>query len=317
VLTDAMLLWRGDVILTRDLVVAGERTEFYSRVRRGEFTRVLRGAFVRTDTWERADADGRHLLIVAAADQLEPDCLFSHLSAAALWRLPIVGPWPDRVHVIDRQPVARHSDGRFVRQDRAVQPGLAVIDGHRATGLARTVVDVAATQQFGLAVAMADAALRCARYPVRGVPPSELTRGDLEREVAALVLRHGSARAARVVAFADGRADRPGESMSRVAMHVAKVRPPLLQVELRGRSGRLYFVDFYWPEHDHIGEFDGNAKYLDPVFLRGRAPEQALLDEKAREDDLRAAGHGMTRWGWALAVPPAGLRAHLHASGVR
>ena len=66
-----------------------------------------------------------------------------------------------------------------------------------------------------------------------------------------------------------------------------------------------------------IGEFDGDAKYTDPEFLRGRTPEQALLDEKLREDDLRAAGHGMCRWRWATAMSVHSLQAHLRAAGIR
>ena len=92
---------------------------------------------------------------------------------------------------------------------------------------------------------------------------------------------------------------------------------PQLQVAIEGASGQVYIVDFWWPEFNMIGEFDGNAKYTDPEFLRGRTPEQALIDEKRREDDLRAAGHGMTRWHWQIACSLNRLRAHLLAAGIR
>jgi hypothetical protein len=90
-----------------------------------------------------------------------------------------------------------------------------------------------------------------------------------------------------------------------------------LQVELLGASGRRYIVDFWWPEFDVIGEFDGEDKYRNPVYLRGRTPEQALLDEKEREDDLRAAGHGMVRWKWDVARSPRLLAMKLNRAGVR
>src|SRR5690606_5203667 len=131
---------------------------------------------------------------------------------------------------------------------------------------------------------------------------------DLFEELRAVPLRRGSAKARAVVEFADGAADRPGESLSRVNMHALRLPMPLLQAETFGASGRRYFVDFWWPEFNLIGEFDGKAKYSDPVFLRGRTPEQALLDEKTREDDIRAADHRMTRWGWQVALAPARLR---------
>ncbi len=41
---------------------------------------------------------------------------------------------------------------------------------------------------------------------------------------------------------------------------------PQLQVALRGASGRVYVVDFWWPEFNMIGEFDGNIKYADLEF---------------------------------------------------
>jgi len=100
-------------------------------------------------------------------------------------------------------------------------------------------------------------------------------------------------------------------------MRSAGIPTPELQVELYGASGKRYFADFYWRDLRLIGEFDGVAKYKDPKFLRGRTPEQALLDEKTREDDLRAAQHGFSRWGWDVALSPARLAAQLRKAGVR
>lgn len=91
---------------------------------------------------------------------------------------------------------------------------------------------------------------------------------------------------------------------------------PVLQQGVVGASGKTYFVDFWWPGSNLVGEFDGKAKYRDPEFLRGRTPEQALLDEKAREDDIRAAGYRMSRRGWDIAMSPSRLRAHLVAAGL-
>ncbi len=178
-------------------------------------------------------------------------------------------------------------------------------------------MDVAATNSFVEGVTALDAALRRTLHPLAGVPRTFLTREDLLREVARISLTHGRAKAMRAAEFADARADRPGESISRASMSIAGVPTPRLQVELQGVSGRWYVVDFWWPEFAHIGEFDGRSKYTDPRFLRGRTPDRALLDEKAREDDLRAAGHGMSRWTWEVALSPQRLRLLLRAAGVR
>ena len=99
-------------------------------------------------------------------------------------------------------------------------------------------------------------------------------------------------------------------------MSRARIPAPELQVELAGASGRRYTVDFWWPQFGTFGEFDGRFKYSDPRFLRGRSPEQALFDEKVREDDLRAPGRGCARWGWEVAQSVPLLRARLSAAGV-
>jgi len=179
------------------------------------------------------------------------------------------------------------------------------------------VVDIATHAEFGPAVALADAALRRTKHPLTGVPKTAVSIDELNRELAKVPLRHGSVRARRTVEFADGRADRPGESLSRVTIARAGLTAPLLQVLLIGASGARYFADFWWPQFCVIGEFDGAIKYRDPEFLRGRTREQAFSDEKFREDDLRATGKVFARWGWSEANSAELLRSRLSAAGVR
>jgi hypothetical protein len=100
-------------------------------------------------------------------------------------------------------------------------------------------------------------------------------------------------------------------------MHLARVTAPELQVDMIGASGRRYTVDFWWPEFNVIGEFDGKYKYTDPDHMGGRTAAQVHYDEKVREDDLRAASHGFSRWGWATAISPTLLRTYLRRAGVR
>ncbi|HEU4849394.1 MAG TPA: hypothetical protein VFS93_03195 [Terrimesophilobacter sp.] len=142
-------------------------------------------------------------------------------------------------------------------------------------------------------------------------------REDLLAELAGVPIHQGVAKARRAIEFADGRADRPGESMSRVSIQRAQLTTPCLQQPLYGLSGRMWTVDFWWPEFNVIGEFDGKWKYTDPAYMNGRTSQQVMLDEKDREDDLRAAGHGFARWDWAVAISPTALRTRLVAAGVR
>ncbi len=105
--------------------------------------------------------------------------------------------------------------------------------------------------------------------------------------------RHGNARARRVLAFAAAGAESPGESRSRSAIHRAGLPAPVLQWEVEG-VGR---VDFAWPRLRTVGEFDGLVKY--GRFLRpGQDAADAVVEEKLREDALRAELLGVVRWIW-------------------
>lgn len=310
--------WRESFVLTRDVTTPADRNRLYKQVAAGELVVVCRGAYARAELWSGLDRHARYRALVKAAAVLSArEPVFSHHSAAALWRLPRVGSWPDRAHVVEPRSKGGTSSGVMARHTIGIPLALERIDGLAVTTLARTIVDIARVCAFAPAVAMADAALRRTENPIDGVPRTFLSKDDLYREARALSVRQATVKVKNVIDFAAAAADRPGESMSRVSMHNAGLTMPQLQVPLVGASGKRYFVDFWWPQLSLIGEFDGKDKYRDPQFLRGRTPEQALGDEKFREDDLRAAGHGMSRWGWNTAISPRLLAAKLRAAGVR
>ena len=306
------------LLFSRYSDTAGDRNEFYKRVHRGELIQVIRGVFMEAAIWNSFDRHARYRFgAVAVAARSENPLVFSHASAAAMWRLPRVGSWPQKHHVVSDVAAGGRSSSIVVRHTVGLPADTVVIDGVEVTSLARTVVDIAATHSFGEGVTAADAALRRTAFPHSEVPRTFLSRSALITELASVDAHHGSARAQRTIDFADGLADRPGESLSRVTMHLARITPPQLQVVLYGASGRRYIVDFWWPEFNVIGEFDGRFKYSDPGFMRGRTSHQVLLDEKFREDDLRATGRGFTRWDMPIAASPIALRDHLIRAGVR
>jgi hypothetical protein len=316
-LTLDSLDWRDHLILTRELVTAGERAEFFGRVQRGDFVPLRRGVYMGSEHWGRLDADARYRARVKGVIAFSKrDLVVSHHSAAALWRLPWVGGFPRTIHVLDDRADGGRSSSVITRHAVGVPEVIERVEGIAVTSMARTVTDLCRVLPFPNAVVVADAALRRTEHPIEGVPRSSLTRDDLERELSLVPLRHGTAKARRAIGFADGAADRAGESLSRANMSLACITMPRLQVEMRGANGRTWIVDFWWETFNMIGEFDGDAKYTDPEFLRGRTPEQTLRDEKAREDDLRAARHGMTRWSWDRAISMPKLRRHLLAAGI-
>jgi hypothetical protein len=309
---------RDELTLSREVSTPGERADLFNRVRRGEQVRLRRGVYVSAAAWARLDPAARNRWESQATVALSGrDIVISHHSAAALWRMPWFGQLPTATHTVDDFAKGGRSSFELIRHTVGIPEITERIDGVRVTTLARTVVDLCRISTFQQSVVIADAALHRTAHPLPHFPRTLLTSEHLAAELSLVHLRQGRTKARRAIDFADGSADRPGESLSRVNIALAGLSAPRLQVPLRGASGKRWFVDFWWPQFNLIGEFDGNMKYTDPEFLRGRTPQRALIDEKRREDDLRAAGHGMSRWPWETAMSIPRLRQHLLLAGVR
>lgn len=293
---------------------SGDGPSFYRQARAGHFTRLAEGWYVPTDRWCQLDADAQFLLrIHAAARVSRPDLLFSHHSAAALWRLPIVGAWPGRPEATVGE-LTSATRRAFTARRYPIPERHQEIDGLRVTTLARTLVDIGRSQRLSVAVAMMDAALS----GLKGSVPAnaQVTRETLLEELHFSAGARGRERCADAITLADGASGSPGETVSRVGIYLLGLPAPVLQHEFRDSSGRM-IVDFWWPQCSLIGEFDGVGKYLRSEFQVGRTPGQVVVDEKRREDRLRALGHRVTRWGWDVASSLPALDAHLRSAGLR
>lgn len=215
-------------------------------------------------------------------------------SAARVWGIPLLGPADDAVDLLGwnasatRRGPHRRYWGTPLPDDMIVQH-----DGVTLTSLPRTLAELCAVENFDAAVVALDWAIR--GWALEGEP---VTTIDEVREAAdALRIVRGRARLSRALGFADARSESPGESLSRAMMHRLGFVVPELQVERRGRSGRRYRCDFGWAEAALVGEFDGMVKY-GATTSDARGARDALIDEKLREDDIRAGGVGMVRWVW-------------------
>jgi hypothetical protein len=91
---------------------------------------------------------------------------------------------------------------------------------------------------------------------------------------------------------------------------------PELQVPFSDGDGFIGYADFYWPTFGVIGEADGDVKYLDPSLRGGRSADRVVLDEKIREDRLRALGPRVVRWRWETAMDARALRSKLVSAGL-
>lgn len=309
--------WREQFVLASAVRRSDRINEFYRAARAGKFHRLMEGVYLPEPIWRDLDGDERFRASIHAAQLASRDGLvFSHMSAAALWRLPVVGSWP--IH--PEATVGAGASGPVRRAFTARQYPLPsttdMIDGLIVTPLARTLIDVGRTQPLSRSVAMLDFALASRSDADSGIDHATTTFSDLATEISLASSMRGTKRCVDAVSLCDGRSGSPGESLSRVGMFLLGLPMPELQHEFRDRDGRM-LVDFWWPEFNLIGEFDGFGKYLREELLAGQSTADAVIAEKKREDRLRALGPRVTRWGWDVARSVNLLAAHLYDAGLR
>lgn len=267
-------------------------------VRSGSWVRIRQGIYIDADLWRNASNNGSRRLIEIVAAQLSIDreSWASGLSACAVHgTLP---PFPsfDRVDLTCIDGQTHYGKDFIVRvwplaeTDRLVTRGIPVLSA------SRSLYDAARELDFTDAVIVADQMLH------RGLTsPNELLR-LAER----LHSCRGAPAFARVITFADGRSESPGESRSRVWFNVHGIPQPELQVQFFDARGLVGRSDFYWRRQRTIGEFDGRVKYS--------SDGQTLYAEKLREDRLRADNE-VVRFGWSDVDPRSTrLLGDLHAA---
>ena len=290
--------------LIKHATIEGSDRTLRRRFERGEVVRVRQGVYLAREIWSTLDADARYRLrVAAAATATQYGTQFSHDSAAAMLRLPSLGPWPRDVHVLGSQTSGGRSHAGLRRHGLGLDHEPARFNDFLVTSLARTVIDISCTSPFARAVGMVDDALSPGQEGDfrHDAGMAAVTPRELASLLDHLAPYYGSVRARRVLDFADGRSGSLGESISRVNIHLLGFPAPQLQVPFNDADGFIGFADFYWPELDAIGEFDGQVKYRDQRYLRGRLPEDVVIEEKTREDRMRRVVRAFTRWDWAVA----------------
>jgi hypothetical protein len=279
-----------EVFTLADADAAGlSRHMVATRLASGEFRRLRRGLYCRTATWDAADARGRHLLQARAAALLGPIVL-SHLTAAAIWDLPLPATATPKVQatVPTGTRPTRYLDGLTVYVATLPARDLRTVDGLAVTSPSRTVGDCLRHLPASDAVAIADAAMHRGLVDARGVAA---VLGDQRTWPYA-------SRCARAVPLVDGRRESWLESVSAVVLHGIGVPLGEAQVEILDERGRFVArVDRFWEEHGIVGEADGLVKYAVPDPEGVEAARRALIREKVREDRLRDLGLEVIRWG--------------------
>lgn len=250
-------------------------------VRSGRLDRIRPGVFwLPPATDGHASANTRAAADAVAVLLRVPACVASHRSAAIVRGLPVLRR-PDRPCVT--VPPGYSGDLAGAHLHRApLRPGEVQRRGAlRTTAAVRTIVDVARESGVADGLVVADAAFAAG-----------LADGpSLARAIGQCRGWAGMRAARRVLDLADGRAESPLESVSRLTLADGGLPVPDLQPDLYDLAGRhLGRPDFYWDDLGVVGEADGAEKYRDPGDL---------YREKRRQDRMDDAGLVVFRWGWA------------------
>lgn len=308
-----------EFVLSRAARRAGEERSLARRERAGDLVRLRPGVYVSAETWNGLGPDARfRALVFAAAEVVRPGTQFAGDAAAALLRLPSLGPWPSRVQALGGRAAGGRSSSGIERRSAPLDSNPLTMNGASITPLGRTVVDVSARSTFPRSVCMVDHAMR---IPVdgefrHGNKLASVTAEELLAVSASLAPFSGRTKAELAIRFGRGESGSIGESLSRAQMYLLGLPAPQLQVPFYDADGLIGYVDFYWPELDLIGEFDGRVKYNNRWYLRGQLPEEVVWAEKLREDRLRAVARDLVRWTWEIALSAPKLAARLAGHGL-
>lgn len=318
------------ILASRRRALTGSSRSLSRAYSKGDLVRVRFGVYCSKPAWLALKAWQRYTATTAAVACSDASAVFCYLTALRVWRLPLPRV-PEHIRIITQSP---HKAGRLPPTTRAAKDpktGLTGLEqarsygvsrhhweadvvehrGYAVTSLVQTVIDCVVRLELPAALAIVDEVLGSRREKGEG-----LTRRELQEASAVLPSAAKRRRVLELLALADETAESVGESRSRALIHILGLPAPVLQHSFYDSEGFIARTDFFWPEHGVIGEFDGDAKYLDDALLGDRSTREAVLAEKKREDRLRALGYRVVRWDWKAATNPELLRRKLAAGGI-
>jgi hypothetical protein len=231
----ALLKELGGFATASQLLTVMTRQQLRVQVRKGGLVRVWYGIYAASDP----DLTGRLAALDLFMGKRAVACM---ATAAALYGFDMENI--RAIHVLDPGVRMRPTAGLIVHQ-RLGAP-LRRVAGRLATAPAWTAVEVARTLRRPRALATLDAALRS----------MHCSRAELESAVREQKGRRGIVHVRELLEYADGRAESGMESEARLVMIDYGLPLPELQYEIRAFDGTVHRVDFAWPEHSVVAEYE-------------------------------------------------------------
>ncbi|MEV4953969.1 type IV toxin-antitoxin system AbiEi family antitoxin domain-containing protein [Paenarthrobacter nitroguajacolicus] len=316
-----------ELILASDATRIGQDArQLAKQAKRGELVRVRRGTYARSAYWAELNERQRHGLQAAAlVNTTRTPPIFNFQTAALLWGLGVVGV-PKHLCTVTADPSGGRSKHGIRRRFGACDSGVAQLGVFRVTDKVRTTIELAASLNFAEALAIVDSSRRNQRWgdalevdnwnkDKPWGPPSGLD--ELTGAVSALTNQSRKRRAGMILELSTDKSESVGESTCRAQMILLKFPVPSLQGSFTLKTGRTARTDFWWPELDLVGEFDGYGKYLRKELRGHQTIQQAVMAEKARENALRALGLTVVRWDWSDMMNPRAFTRILNDGGLR
>jgi very-short-patch-repair endonuclease len=262
-------------------------------LRSGALHRIRPGVFVDGSVWAATGAHARYELEVRGVLLDHPDRLASHHAALALAGLPLFEVDTGMVDVVAAVGTSKRRRGLHLHVATQGQRIRIEDPAVNAVSVEDACVLTAAASGLEAGVVAMDAALH----------RRMTTSVRLTTSLSSCGVRYGASIASAAISAVDPACESPGETRTRLVLQSAglDVRS---QVALHDADGFIGRVDFLVGERVVV-EFDGAVKY---AGLDGR---RALMEEKRREDRLRAAGFRVVRVAWADLRDPARLIARV------
>ena len=240
---EAIFVANGGVATTRQLLAILSPKALECAIRTGKFIRVRRGVY----SLRPPDVAA----VLAALDLDSGTHVVACMQTAAEMYGFNTEP-DDRVHVLD--PGIRMRPSKELMVHQRIGAPLMKIRGRVATAPAWTAVEIARTLRRPRALAVLDAALHVGRC----------TGTELAAAVTEQRGRRGIVHVRDLVGLADGRAESPMESEARLVFIDGGLPMPELQFEIRDLHGKLWRVDFAWPDSNVVAEYDSVEWHANP-----------------------------------------------------